>query len=122
MVFGHLDGDGLEAAQERGAAQLAPARSQSAEQLGLVPDAYLPELHLTVVDLAQPHAQVAKIGLLLTGEGEGDPSGIEGVLSVDQLDGQLQLGEQSMANAARLVGPLVIVLAAPDVILGGDAQ
>src|SRR5881392_439307 len=115
LLLRHPDRHGLELLQPRGAAQLAPARADSARHLGLVARADLLHLDARAQQLAQLAPQVAEVDPLLAREEEGDLARVEGRLGLDQLDREVPAAHQLERRAVVLPLPLEVLILARQV-------
>src|SRR5437773_1166037 len=115
LLLRHPDRHRLELLQPRGAAQLAPARADSARHLGLVARADLLHLDARAQQLAQLAPQVAEVDPLLAREEEGDLARVEGRLGLDQLDREVPAAHQLERRAVVLPLPLEVLILARQV-------
>ena len=122
LLLGHLDGHGLEVAQERAAADGPAAGAESAQHLRLVAHADLAQLDAHFEHRGQILHQLAEVHAAVGCEIEDDLGVVEGVLHADQLHLQLVPGHLFLADAEGLLFAAGVVLRAANVLLRGDAH
>src|SRR5581483_6058886 len=122
LILGHLDRDRHERRQPRRAAQLAAARADAADQLGLVARADLPHLDARVQPLREILDQVAEVDPLLRREIEQHLARLERVLDAHHLHRQAALADALAAEDVGLALAAGVLLLRARVGVGGGAQ
>ena len=122
LGLGHLDGHGVEVAEEGGAAVGSAADAQASQHFRLVPDAHLTQLNPGAEDAGQVLDQGPEVHPALSGEEEEDLAAVKAVLHLNELHLQLVLGNLLLTD---LEGPgllLFVFLLLAEIGLRGNAE
>jgi len=102
LIFDHLDADGLEIEQERGAALDAAAGGQPPEHPSAFPEADLVHLDAQLQDFGQLLDQVAKIDAPIGAEVKRDLAAVRRELGHQELHVELELARHGDGDLERL--------------------
>ena len=109
LALGHADGNGLEIAQERRAAQGPAAAADATDHLGFVAQADLAQFDARAEDRRQVADEFAEVDAAVSRKEEDNLAHVEGIVDVDEFHGQFVLGNLRQADAESFLFPFLIL-------------
>ena len=108
LPLGHADGNGLEVAQEGGAAQGPSAAANAADHLGFIAQTDLAQLDTRAEDRGQVADEFTEVDTAICRKEKNNLAHIEGIVDINEFHGQFMLGDFGQADTESFLFPFFI--------------